>query len=484
MGWSADSIIGTDWFARTAADPSDAARARGRYVADIQAGEASTRHEGQIRSASGDERKVLWTSTVLRHADGAAQGVCWLGLDITRQVQLEAELLQQTKLESLGRLAASVAHDFNNLLAVMKLEMSVLAERDADGRRRESQDAMLAALDQATALTRSLLVYGRKTVVAKEALDIDVLLRDATPLLRAVAGDVAKVTLAPNAAGARVLVDPTQMRQIVLNLVGNAVDATRASGGHVLVTTHVEFVDEATARQRGAPSGGEYFVLTVADDGSGIGREVLPRVFDPFFTTKLDGRGTGLGLPMCRSIVERAAGFIVVESTEGVGTTFRVYLPKDADERTSRVPTSRAPTPRSGVVAAGRPAGKLVLVVEDVESIRDFVVDALRTHGYRVLAAADSTSAAYTLASEPVDLLVTDGHLPDGSGNVLARSARVVRPELRVLLMSGTDIEASEGFDGVLSKPFSLDSLLTAVADALDPGALELDPDGTAGAAP
>ena len=468
-GFSREALIGTDWFDNVS-PPEESAQARRQYCNDLRDGQIVTGREAELPTKTGEDRKILWTSTVLRGPDGAPQGACFLGLDVTRQMQLEAELLQQTKLESLGRLAAGVAHDFNSLLAVMKLEATVLADSPANERQRAAHAALSSALDQAASLTRSLLVYGRKQRESSRPVRLDDLIRDTQALIKAIAGDATPATLSLDAVDARVSIDPGHFRQIVLNLVGNAVDAMRERDGTVRVATHLEFVDEARARQRGARGGGEFVVLTVADTGSGIDEHVLPRVFDPFFTTKEDGRGTGLGLPMCRSIVERASGFITVESARDVGTTFRVFLPRSAGDRPSVTAPSRPAVSRSGVVGVGRGASPLIVVVEDVGPIRDFVIHGLKSSGYRVLGAADLTSATHILASEAVDLLIADGSLPDGSGSVLARTARSVRPELRTLLMSGAPEDSIANFDAVLVKPFDLGALLAAVDAALGSG--------------
>jgi CheY-like chemotaxis protein len=187
----------------------------------------------------------------------------------------------------------------------------------------------------------------------------------------------------------------------------------------------------------------------------------LGHIFDPFFTTKSDGRGTGLGLSIVQSIAREAGGFIAVTSTPGEGTTFRVHFPTRAPRTRSQVPAARASQP--GASAAR------VLVVDDLAAIRELVSGALRRDGYDVISVGDTRAAAEVLGSTPIDLLITDLHLPDGDGSVLARSARRARPELRAILMSGS-MEEGESFDGVLQKPFAEDDLLRVVREALMAG--------------
>jgi CheY-like chemotaxis protein len=261
-----------------------------------------------------------------------------------------------------------------------------------------------------------------------------------------------------HAEGALVRLDDVRLRQVVLNLVGNAADATRGHGSFVHVSTHLELLDDAVAKKHGAAPGREYVVICIADDGRGMDSRTVARIFDPFFTTKQDGRGTGLGLAITQSVIGQAGGFVTVESTPSVGTTFRLYLPSADAGPPSVVVPSRI-TRRAG--------GKTrVLVVDDSGTIRDFVAQALEKAGFEVVAVTSTRAAAEALASEHIDLLVTDVTLLDGSGTALARSARTVRPELPIVLMSGTE-ELDDTFDRTLTKPFDEKTLLDAVSGAV-----------------
>jgi CheY-like chemotaxis protein len=355
-----------------------------------------------------------------------------------------------------------VAHDFNNLLTVMLGQVVQLrALQPATGGQASSLlDTIDHAVEQASELTRSLLLYGRKQVERPERFAIDALVEEALPLLEALAGREVKVSMSLHSEVARVMLDRSRVRQALLNLVGNAADATRGHGSSVRVSTHVELLGEAVARGKGASAGGSFVVLTVADDGRGIDPRTLARIFDPFFTTKAEGRGTGLGLAITQTVASQAGGFVDVDSSIDAGTTFRVFFPSRGPGSGSLpAPPPVAPSPLAPVVR--------VLVVDDLKPIRELVAGVLRKQGYDAIAVADTRTATEVLGSTPIDLLITDLHLPDGSGEVLARSARTARPDLRVIVMSGSAGEG-ETFDGLLQKPFVVSKLLQVVKAVLD----------------
>jgi len=459
-GFSREELLGLDWFEVVLA-PATRDSVRQRFLRDVAAGTVVPRFELAIVTRSGESRQLLSTNTLLRTADGTVEGTLSIALDVTERRNLESQLLQQTKLESLGRLAAGVAHDFNNLLTVMLGQVQLLERQPIEpdpGKRAAAIGTLEQAIGQATELTRSLLLYGRREPGRAELFSIDELVRDARPLLEALAGRELHLSLSLHGADACVLFDRARVRQALLNLVGNAADATLGHGTGVRVSTHVELLTESAARTRGAAVGGSFVVLSVADDGRGMEPRTLSRIFDPFFSTKPDGRGTGLGLAITQSVASQAGGFIDVTSAPGVGTTFRVYLPA-RDARSDHL----GPPRRSDVPPA---AGLRVLVVDDLKPIRDAVAESLRAAGYDTISVADTRAATEVLGSTPIDLLITDLHLPDGSGAVLARSARSARASLRVVIMSGSD-RGEDAFDGVLSKPFDEATLLRVVGEAL-----------------
>jgi CheY-like chemotaxis protein len=282
-------------------------------------------------------------------------------------------------------------------------------------------------------------------------------------MLEAMAGPDLRIDTSLHAEDVTLSHDRTRLRQVLTNLVGNAVDATRGYGSRVRIATHVEFVEEATACARGLSHGGEFVVLSVADDGRGMEPTTLARIFDPFFTTKADGRGTGLGLAITQSVVNQAGGFLLVESAPGAGTQFRAFLRGEQSQRVSRVGLSmRVPA------SSGAPR---VLLVSEAGPSRELIAGTLE-NDYLTVVASGSREAAELLVFEAFDLLITAEHLPDGSGTVLAHSARSLRPELRVVLLSDRADEDA-GFDAVLALPIDAASVLEVARTVLDRSAQE-----------
>jgi PAS domain S-box-containing protein len=456
-GHAREELIGKDWFDLMIA-PSQRDHVRKRYLDDVANGTLMPRFELGIVTRTGETRYVLCAVTVLKEPQGEVAGSATIAIDLTDRRRLETELLQQTKVESLGRLAASVAHDFNNLLMIVMAEVSLLEREHPTQKTEDRFGAINQALQQAAELTRSLLTYGRKQKTTTERLVVDDLLRSAIPLFEAIAGRAISVKSSLHAEGAVVKIEDMRLRQVVLNLVGNAADATREHGSCICVSTHIELPEDALARQHGVAVGREFVVIAISDDGKGMDERTVARIFDPFFTTKQGGRGTGLGLAITQTVVARAGGFVTVESTPSAGTTFRLYLPT-ADRAPPSIASVSEPTPS----AAGK---KRVLVVDDSAPIREFAAARLREAGYEVVTATGTRTAAEALSAEKFDALLTDVSLLDGSGAVLARSARAVRPELPIVLMTGSE-EVAEEFDGTLAKPFKGRELLEAVTKAI-----------------
>jgi PAS domain S-box-containing protein len=295
---------------------------RERYLSRLSEGQVAARFETTLTGRSGIPRRILWTNTLIR-SNGEVTGMASVGVDITERLQLQGAQHEREKLQSLGRLAAGVAHDFNNLLTIISgcVEL-IVSNRSAAAAFAEDLNV---ALTQAAQLTNSLLTYARKESPNPSALRPDDILSRMLPLLTAMTGQGVQLTSQLNAPQAVVTIDASQLRQLLLNLVGNAAEAVRGHGSCVRLTSRLAEIDAVRARVHGLPHGGGFYVITVADDGRGIPDNVLPHIFDAFFTTKQ--LGTGLGLATCDSVVRRAGGFMTVTSVPLEGTTFEAFLP-------------------------------------------------------------------------------------------------------------------------------------------------------------
>ncbi len=408
-----------------------------------------------------DERRVL------RDAQGTATEVVGSWSDVTRLVELEAQLRQAQKLEAVGQLAGGVAHDFNNLLTVITGYSEMLLNLvPAGDRAREFVADIRAAGERATALTRQLLAFSRKQVLEPRVLDLNSALGDVEKMLRRLIGEHIELTVVKAPGLGMVRVDPGQLEQVIVNLAVNARDAMPDGGRLTFETAEVTLDERMTARFPGTKTG-RYVQMTVADTGCGMSREVQARLFEPFFTTKDVGKGTGLGLATVFGIVSQSEGAIDVTSVPGAGSTFRVWLPE------VKAPADR---PRVPPVAQARSGTETILLVEDDETVRRISTLALRTFGYEVLA-ADCGVTALDVARRhagPIQLMLTDVIMPGMDGEALADAMSRVRPGLPVLFMSGyvenaslrARIAARGGL--LLQKPFSPQELTRRVREAID----------------
>lgn len=373
---------------------------------------------------------------------------------------LEEQLRQAQKMEALGRLAGGVAHDFNNLLMVISGQLAILRARPATRNDAESVarlDEVASSVDRAAALTRQLLAFSRRQVARLQPLDLDQTVANLEHLLQRLIGAGVELTCDLNAPGAAILADPHQIEQILMNLAVNARDAMPQGGQLVLRT---ERVHRGPATSGGfAP--GEYVRVQVSDTGQGMDAATLNRVFEPFFTTKPDG--TGLGLSTVYGIVRQLHGEIEVASHPGQGSTFTLDLPCCQAHAAHPAPP---PPPRA------RAGSETVLLLEDDDRVRKLVAEMLRARGYAVLPAAGA-GAALELARRhpgPIHLLLADVILPRVSGQRAAKELRALRPEMRLVYMSGQDDTALQERPpeaaAFLQKPFTAE-VLAATLDAV-----------------
>jgi two-component system cell cycle sensor histidine kinase/response regulator CckA len=379
----------------------------------------------------------------------------------------QARYMQAQKMESIGRLAGGVAHDFNNLLTVINgysdLLYQQLTEEDP---RRGQADEIRKAGARAAELTHQLLAFGRKQVGRPRPVNLTALVRESEKMLRLLVGtDVSLITRLEPSLG-MVMADPGHLHQVLMNLAANARDAMPEGGSLTIETSNAELDSEdAAALPESKP--GSAVRLSVRDTGVGIDEKTRKNIFEPFFTTK-GNKGTGLGLATVYGIVQQNQGWIDVSSAPGKGSTFQVFLPRvnGVEEPVAEVPGKK---PATRVPAT-------VLVVEDQEDVRTFVVGALAARGYRVLQAPDGPQAL-TMARDhagSIDLLLTDVVLPGMNGREVAESLRLARPTIKLIYTSGytQDIIASHGVlnPGVtyVPKPYTAEAIVEHVQAALE----------------
>lgn len=386
--------------------------------------------------------------------------------DVTERRALEEQLRHAQKMEAVGRLAGGVAHDFNNLLTVIKgyseLILCQLVEADPI---RSQLDEIRKAADRAATLTRQLLAFSRRQVLAPKVLDLNSVVVNMEKLLRRLLGEDVRLSCSLAHEVGHVKADPGQIEQVIMNLAVNARDAMPNGGSVVIETANLD-VSEDWIREHAIVKAGPYVVLTVADDGMGMTEDVRSRVFEPFFTTK--ERGTGLGLSTVYGIVKQSGGYIWVESAAGEGSTFKVYLPR-VDEAPD------APEMRIDDASLYR-GSETILLVEDEDGVRTLIRQMLQRHGYKVIETRNAGEAILECERQDRDiqLLLTDVVLAQMSGSELAARLCSLKPDLRVLYISGytEDAIVRHGVlkPGIafLQKPFTAEALAIKVRTVLD----------------
>jgi signal transduction histidine kinase/DNA-binding response OmpR family regulator len=464
--------------------PSAAPTTIDAFLDHIHPHDRSTVREGFDRAIResvdfASEFRIVWPDGSIKWMAGRARVVSddeavtrmiGVATDIAERKSLEDQFRHAQKMEAVGQLAGGVAHDFNNLLTAIRGYADLVQETlEKDDQRRADLDEIVRAADRATALTRQLLAFSRKQVLQPTLLDLNALVSDTTKMLRRLIGeDVTLVTaLAPEPVPVRA--DAGQLEQILMNLAVNARDAM-PQGGRLMIETSNVVLDDSEAMQRSDLRPGPYAMLAVTDSGVGMDAETRRRLFEPFFTTKERGRGTGLGLATVYGIVKQSGGYIWVYSEPDQGAIFKVYLPRAEDGGTAvgdALDMKAAPT-----------GNETVLLVEDQLAVRSLSRLLLERAGYKVLDAADPAEAEQIFRehADEIDLLVTDVIMPGSSGPTLFGRLSTLRPDLKVLYMSGYTDDAVVHHAGLpaevtfLQKPFTADGLMYKVREALNQG--------------
>ena len=469
LGYPVERWLSEPRFVVSYFHPDDKERVVAADQAAIAAGED---YEIEYRVLAADGRAV-WFREIVRVEVGGDGRVCSLRgvmVDVTEQKRaeevragLEQQLLEAQKLQAVGRLAGGIAHDFNNLLTVIAGHSGLALDRigDTNDEIRTHLRGIQSAGERAASLTQQLLAFSRQQVMSPKVLDLNETVTGVEILLRRLIGEDVEVVTALSEQPLHVEADPSQLEQVLVNLVINARDAMPEGGTLTMATDRCE-VDEATALATPNAHAGSFAVVSVADTGHGIDDETKLHLFEPFFTTKDVGKGSGLGLASVYGTVRQSNGFVTVESEVGHGARFRVFLPLSAAVETS-VPVTEQPS-------RALPGSETVLLVEDDESVREVTREALELNGYRVIVADGPTQAL--AADDRYDVLVTDVVMPQMRGGELARLLAERRPGLKTLFMSGYPDGESLLRDDMsaafLQKPFSLGELARSVRELLD----------------
>ena len=464
LGAPAHTLVGRP-FASHFADSNDQALA-GILIQRVGSGRSSSATEIRARKSDGSLAPISWTFAALREKNGRLIRIVASGLDVSERVASEDRLRERAaglrhtqKMEAIGRLASGVSHEFNNVFtALLGFTQALEFELADDARLAPLTEGLRETLEHATALTTQLRSMGRRDPEVLRALDLAAEVAARTPLLRRMLGEEWGIELELPGAGSRVLGDPGQLQQLLLNLVLNARDAMPTGGGLLISVSRIEGLSGSAATLE----------LAVRDHGAGMDEETCARIFEPFFSTKGDS-GSGLGLTAVYAIAEQWGGEVIVESEPGRGTHFRIRWPEHTAGSTSTIAEECDSEP---IVPRLRAR---VLLVEDEPRVRRLMLEALRRDGHSVLGAGDGREALVLAEAqaEPIDLVVTDVVMPRMGGRELVETLRRRQPELRVLFVSGypDDTMLRRGIipNGAefLQKPFQPATLVHRVRELL-----------------
>ncbi len=462
---SAEELLAVDLEAQVYADPAD----RKRLINQLLQEDSYEIPEVQFRTKQGKTRLVRVAGTCARDENGEFRFCEGVIEDVTEKKLLEAQLSQSQKMEAIGRLAGGVAHDFNNLLTVISGYSEVLLGLDVlPAQGQEALHEIVLASRRAAALTRQLLTFSRKQVVAPELTAIGEAIAEATRMLKRLLPADVRLLIDCQPDPIEVLIDPSQLQQLILNLALNARDALQGSG-NIHLELRRSILSEPLPWFSGVLPPGAYAQITARDNGIGMSQETVENIFEPFFTTKDLGSGTGLGLATVYGIVRQSGGGITVESRPGQGTRFTVFLPLPTSVLVRR---SAAIPPEHRVTPIG---SETILLVEDEQIVRDFIAHAIRRLGYTVIT-ADSGPAAIRSCQDhagEIHVIVTDVILGEMSGPEVAAAIRDQRPDIAVLFMSGYNDDAllNRGIMmqeiAFLAKPFTTEQLARKLRDIL-----------------
>ena len=467
LGYAPEEVVGQTPFDLM---PQEEAQRVGKLFGDIIAAKQPFTGLENINRHKNGRLVVLETSGVpLLGPEGELRGYRGMDRDITGRKRLEEQLRQAQKLEGVGQLAGGVAHDFNNVLAAIMMHLGLLQMNpNLDEETRHALKDLDTEARRAAELTRQLLMFSRRSVLAVKPLNLDEVVANLLRMLRRIIGEHIALSFSSQVGLPLVEADAGMLEQVLMNLVVNARDAMPKGGDITIRNTEVE-VHEAQIAENPDRRRGRFVCMAVSDTGGGMEPPVLKRVFEPFFTTKEVGKGTGLGLATVHGIVAQHKGWVEVESTVGRGTTFRVFLPALAETTTPTVESAPATPLRRG--------RETILLVEDDAGVRRTVGQTLRVLGYRVYEAANGQAALdlWQTCGPQVNLVLTDMVMPEGmTGLELIERLRSLKPELRAIISSGYSGEMvqaglpDKASAVYLPKPYEAKTLAETVRNCLD----------------
>jgi PAS domain S-box-containing protein len=413
-------------------------------------------------------REIIWVTEnarAIRNANGNITHFEGSVEDITERRKLEQLCQQMQKIEAIGRLAGGVAHDFNNILMAVSSFAELIGNRlSEDSRGRSYAEEILKAADRGSSLTQGLLAFSRKQVFLPKPVDLNSLVQNQTGMLRRLISENIELRFIAGKDLGTVKVDPSQMEQVVMNLVINARDAMPEGGELIIETANVE---PAAPPHDLKAEPVKFVLLSVRDTGCGMDEATRSRIFEPFFTTKEQGKGTGLGLATVFGIIKQSGGHILVQSEPGRGSAFEIYLPQIEEA---------AASPHRDQPEIAFRGSETILLVEDEQTVRDSTATYLRENGYTVLVATQGNEALDLARNHqgPIHLLLTDLVMPKMSGTELAKEIALTHPDTKVVLMSGYSSDLFSGRQNLepgrafLQKPFRLAALGRCIRDVLD----------------
>ncbi len=478
FGYSSDELLGTPIDEQIHPDDRESI-----HIVRLETFEkgSAPRQEYRFRQKDGEWRTLESNASPVRNHSGEIEKIVVVSRDITERKlaeqmlrQRDEQLRQAQKMEAVGRLSGGIAHDFNNLLGVIiGYSESLEHQLPPEDPLRKSAEQIRKAGERAASLTHQLLAFSRQQVLQPKVLDLNAVVLDMGKMLRRLIGVDIELTTRLDSQLGRVKADQSQIEQVIVNLAVNARDAM-PEGGSLVIETSNTFLDETLARGLPFLRPGPHILLTVSDTGTGMDLSTQRHIFEPFFTTKPPGKGTGLGLATVYGVVKQSGGVVGVESKQGKGSRFKIYLPQ---AESSGVAPSPDPVRRES-----SKRDDTILLVEDEEALLNLTAAALSENGYKVLTARDGVQAlevARTFA-QPIHLLLTDVAMPRMGGPTLARQMVELRPGIRVLFMTGNagrdpalqaDLPANIE---PLAKPFSRVALIGYVRQALDAAEVEV----------